>query len=769
VNGTRGVLAGAVIICAILMASATSYTVVNPGQWYDFNQVITPLRSVFMLSPTTGWAVGDNGTILYWNGAEWAIVQSPATKTLYSVFFPDVSNPNDGWVVGATDTLPSSVVSPTILHWDGVAWVRLDISNGISWATNQVGDLRGLFFLTPSDGWAVGAPGSSTNIVHWSGRWGAGGSWTTKATPDITATLYSVQVLSNTATPLGGYAVGGKAGPLGVVFSWDGATWSSYLGALPAANLNSISMISSTDAWAVGDAVGTNPVAIRLSGTTWGGPMSLSALGIRNLYSVVAIDANNAFAVGSLGAVGASDIIKFTAPSWTPVPSPATVDLLSVCRVSGSTPGSSDIWSVGNWGTILRNTAGTWRVLTSPVGAGDLRVPPPTPPNLNSVHFTAPSDGWAVGNNGTIIKYDGIGWSTYSTSPLVSNNLTSVYTISPSDGYAVGQHGTILRLTSGGWGVVAQCPGPACLQDVTLRSVFELPTGEVWVVGNATSSVATATILHWLPPGPWSQVPSNTPTGANLTSTFFLADGSEGWAVGTNSTTTTTRTIIDHWKNGVWTVVTYTPPFTGNLALDSVVIVNNNPSNVWATGTSSSGGAIALHYDGTIWSPSPINQLGLTGWATISFVPGSTNDAWIVGGPGSATGGQTLHWDGVTWADVPLVPRPFLFPRFTSIQMLSATDGWAVGYAGHIIRLGPQSFVTTTVTSTSISTTTVVTSTTLTSSTATSSTNSSSTNSTTTTTSIPPSPIPGFPTESILMGLAGGLIALTIIRRRRKL
>jgi len=764
----RGVLAGAVMICAILMASATSYSVVNPGQWYDFNQVTTPLRSVFMLSPNIGWAVGDSGTILYWNGNEWALVQSPTTTLhLYSVFFPDVSNPNDGWIVGQ-----AGGGFPAILHWDGVSWVRLDTTNGISWASNIVGDLWSLHFLSPSDGWAVGASGGAgvpTNIVHWSGRWGAGGSWTTKASPDSAATLYSVQVLSNTATPLGGYAVGGKtSGTVGVVFSWDGATWSSYVGVLPAANLRSISMISPTDAWAVGDAPAatpTNPVAIRLTGTTWGGPMSLSALGIRSLQSVIAIDANNALAVGSLGVAGASDIIKFTAPSWTAVPSPATVDLYSVCRVA---TGSSDIWSVGNWGTILRNTAGTWRVLTSPVGAGDLRVPPPAPPpNLNSVHFSVPSVGWAVGNNGTIIMYDGIGWSTYSTSPLVSNNLTSVYTISPSDGYAVGQHGTILRLASGGWGVVAQCPGPSCLQDVTLRSVFELPTGEAWAVGNATSSGATATILHWLPPGPWSQVPSNTPNGANLTSVFFLADGSEGWAVGTVGTTT----LIDHWKNGVWTVVTYTPPIAGNLALDSVVIVNNNPSNVWATGTSSSGGAIALHYDGTIWSPSPINQLGLTGWATISFVPGSTNDAWIVGGNLAGAGGQTLHWDGMTWTDVPLVPRPFAFPRFTSIQMLSATDGWAVGYAGHIIRLGPQSFVTTTVTSTSISTTTVVTSTSLTASTVTSSssTSSSATNSTATTTWIPPSPVPGFPIESILAGLLGGLIALTVIRRRRRL
>jgi photosystem II stability/assembly factor-like uncharacterized protein len=754
VNSSRGVLVGAVMICAILMAFTMSYPLAQPGHWVDINQTTYTLRSVFMLSLTVGWAVGDSGTILLWNGFQWTLVQSPTTLDLHSVFFPDVSNPNDGWIVGQSDGS-----FPAILHWDGVAWVRLDTTLGISWAAGQVGDLWSVYFLSPSDGWAVGAPGTVTNIVHWSGSWGAGGSWTTKASPDVVSTFYSVQVLSNTATPVGGYMVGGVAGASGAILYWDGANWNKYVGTVPAAALRSISMISSTDAWAVGDAIVTNPTVIRLSGTTWGGPMSISALGIRNLYSVVAIDANNAVAVGSLMNVGATDIIKFTTPSWTAVSSPATVDLFSVCKVPSA---PSELWAVGAGGTILLNTssasggAGTWRVLTSPVGAGDLRVPPRSP-NLRSVHFTSPSDGWAVGDNGTIIEYDGITWSTYQTAPIVPNNLTSVYTISPTDGWAVGANGTILRLTSSGWGVVARCGGPTCLQNVTLRSVFELTTGGAWAVGNASNAGSgPATILHWIPPGPWSQVPSNTANGANLNSIFLLADGSEGWAVGDSGT----KTVIDHWKSGVWTVVTYNPPFAGSLALDSVVIVNNNPSNVWATGTSSSSGGIALHYDGTIWSPTAINQAGLTGWTTISFVPGSTDDAWIVGGPGPATGGQTLHWDGTTWTDIPLMPGPFVFPTFRSVQMLGPNEGWAMGDLGHIIRLGPRPFVTTTITSTSI----IPTSVTFTSVTIVTSTTSSGPTTTTSTWGVP-----GFPIESVFAGLLGGLIVLTIIRRRRRL
>ena len=737
-----------------------SYPLVQAGQWIDINQHVVPLNSVFMLSPTNGWAVGDLGTIMSWNGHEWTLVQSPTTLNLYSVFFPDVSNPNDGWIVGQSDGS-----FPAILHWDGVAWVQLDTTSGISWTTAQVGDLWSLSFLTPSDGWAVGAPGTAatkTNIVHWSGRWGSGGSWTFKISPDTTSTFYSVQALTNTATPVGGYAVGGVVGVSAAILYWDGSNWNTYIGtpALPKAALRSISMLSSTDAWAVGDAIGTNPTIIRLSGTTWGGPMSVSALGIRSLYSVLAFDKNNAMAVGTLAGVGGTDIIKFTTPSWTTVASPATADLFSIAKVL---TGSSDIWAVGDGGTILTNTAGNWRVLTSPVGAGNLRVPPPVPlPNLRSVHFTASNDGWAVGDNGTIMKYDGTTWSIYQTAPIVPNNLTSVYTISPIDGWAVGTNGTILRLTGSGWGVVAQCPGPTCLQNVTLRAVFEFPTSEAWAVGDAsTNGAGAATILHWVPPGPWSQVPSNTPNTANLNSVFFASDGSEGWAVGTLPTVSPKQTIIDHWKSGVWTAVTYNPPILGDLALDSVVIVNNNPSNVWIAGTSSGAGAIGgivLHYDGTIWEPVPVNQVGMTTWTAIGFVPGSTNDAWIVGGVGGPNGGQTLHWDGTAWTNIPLVPRPYTFPTFRSVQMLGANEGWAVGDLGHIITLGPPPFATVTLTSTTYTTMT--------------STSTTSTSTTSTSSMTPASGgtwgVPGFPIESILAGLVVGVAVLSMLRHRRR-
>jgi hypothetical protein len=50
-----------------------------------------------MYSPTEGWAVGDNGTILHWNGANWVLADSPVTSRLNAIA---LSSATEGWAVG---------------------------------------------------------------------------------------------------------------------------------------------------------------------------------------------------------------------------------------------------------------------------------------------------------------------------------------------------------------------------------------------------------------------------------------------------------------------------------------------------------------------------------------------------------------------------------------------------------------------------------------------------------------------------------------------
>ena len=61
-----------------------------------------------MVSVTDGWAVGDSGAMLHWDGTSWQNVPSPAPYSLFSVA---MVSETDGWSVGS---------SGAILHYTAV-------------------------------------------------------------------------------------------------------------------------------------------------------------------------------------------------------------------------------------------------------------------------------------------------------------------------------------------------------------------------------------------------------------------------------------------------------------------------------------------------------------------------------------------------------------------------------------------------------------------------------------------------------------------------
>ena len=130
----------------------------NGTQW---NIVTSPttqiLRSVFMINPNDGWAVGAWGTIIHWNGTQWSIVTSPTTTLLLKSVF--MVSSDDGWAVGG-DNFPASMAK-TIIHWNGTQW------SIVTSPTLQM--LNSVFMVNPNDGWAVGYGGA---IIHWAGaKW----------------------------------------------------------------------------------------------------------------------------------------------------------------------------------------------------------------------------------------------------------------------------------------------------------------------------------------------------------------------------------------------------------------------------------------------------------------------------------------------------------------------------------------------------------------------------------------------------------------------
>lgn len=129
----------------------------NGSNWVNVTSPVTRnLFGVYTVSSSEAWAVGANGTILRWNGSSWSSVASPTSSQLNAIVMIDTNGngtADTGWAVGN---------SGTILTYNGSSWS----------ATSQTNrNLNGVDYFNPNDVWAVGANGT---IVHYNGS-----SWST--------------------------------------------------------------------------------------------------------------------------------------------------------------------------------------------------------------------------------------------------------------------------------------------------------------------------------------------------------------------------------------------------------------------------------------------------------------------------------------------------------------------------------------------------------------------------------------------------------------
>lgn len=116
---------------------------------------------------------------------------------------------------------------------------------------------------------------------------------------------------------------------------------------------------------------------------------------------------------------------------------------------------------------------------------GEVDLPPGTP-LLNWVHAFASDDVYAVGEGGTILHYDGLTWSTETTT--ATEDLWGVWGASPDDVWAVGGRGfaegqaTLLRRQEGRW-TVQTLPPIVRAGVFALFKVWGSGPSDVFVVG----------------------------------------------------------------------------------------------------------------------------------------------------------------------------------------------------------------------------------------------------------------------------------------------
>jgi len=782
-----------------------------------------------------GWMSGDNGLVFTWDGFSWNQEAVPVTTCqLNSVNFGGPLNPltsitsSSGWIVGGHNPVGGACGAPESMFFNGVNWVAYAVPSAALATT----ELRGVYLVqsgSPGNfiqAYAVGTEsGADGAFWVWNGVPGSGGAWTRCSVagcgpivPAPVNSLYMTQCTGSPCAATDGIAVADAGGPTNI-YRFVGGAWNPLATPVPAVDLNGVAMSSRTNGWAVGDSC---TIVRTTDGNTWSGAVSPGTC-TADLRSIVMLSSSEAYAVGDADATGVT-IVHGTSldssPAWTRIPGnqialtvPAGPGLNSVTFA----PSGGNLWAAGASGAaaFCLNNCGSvsgaiWSTTTSPqqtdlravymvsdsdgfaVGAADSAgnptiirwnggtfswtrapfvAPVVSPTTLLDVHMTSSSSAWAVGGTGAVassLYFDGNTWTGRPVPACGAGCfLIGVHMVSDSNSWAVGTGGVIMHSTSTG-GAFTISPSAVALPGGQLNSVFFDPTSggqSGWAVGGGGANPPT--IVHTTNGGAdaWPLIANPAAPGVELTSVYFQ-DSTHGWATGVGGPTTT----ILFWNGFSWTLVpvTVSPPFTAPLDLwDIQVLGFGTGADGWAVGRDAVGLPVTVHYDGLSWSTLLTPSIPTPGFLLSLSIRSATNGLAVGPAIGAGTLALVLHLDppgGVGYTGTTTAITSLTFATTTPVITTSSATTTQAGTSS-------------VVTSSTSSTSSQITTSTSTSETSTTSSTSSqaastvtvtpATTSSTTTPLVMPA-IPGFPVESILAGIVLGLTTLVIVRRRKR-
>ena len=300
----RLVLTACIILVLVLLPCAEVTAASSDGWATQTSGTTWTLYGVWGTSSTDVFAVGENGTILHYDGVVWGPMNSGVLVTLFGVWG---SSSMDVFAVGQNGV---------ICHYDGTGW------SGMSSGTSK--HLRGVWGTSSDNVYAIGNNGT---ILNYNGT-----SWD--------------NVTSNTSTHLNGiwgscstdvFAVG-ATGINGLIMHYDGATWSpssatghpDFLGIWGAASDNVF-------------VVGGEGTILRYDGASWN-PMTTPVASPLN--AVWGVSPTDIFAVGAEGRVLHYD--GNGGNVWSLMDSGSTDGICSVWGLS-----SLNVFAAGQLGTIL--------------------------------------------------------------------------------------------------------------------------------------------------------------------------------------------------------------------------------------------------------------------------------------------------------------------------------------------------------------------------------------------------------------------------------
>jgi hypothetical protein len=278
------------------------------------------LNKVFGFSEGELWAVGNSGTVLRRTPAEWEVAQVPTQRNLFALGGTSAS---DVWVVGEAGTS---------LHFDGKAWSNVP--------TSTTDDLVSVWASSPADAWAATPQRPYHPLLHWDGT--AWSNWTTSAPP---GTVFGFWGFASDDV----WAVGVQCNYTVDVFlcvkttsHFDGLSWrAGYIGPAVDDIFNRLVAVwgsDSRDVWALAE----NNASYHWDGESWS-PVDFPR--VQWCSGLWGSAKDNVFATCG------TDVVHWDGRNWSIVPT------LSAQRLAATWGIASNLWVVGQGGTILRYDA----------------------------------------------------------------------------------------------------------------------------------------------------------------------------------------------------------------------------------------------------------------------------------------------------------------------------------------------------------------------------------------------------------------------------
>jgi hypothetical protein len=288
----------------------------------------------------------------------WNFVPTPDTSQTRNILFGiDGVSSSDLWVGGSFETTPGNLKN-LLIHWNGLGWQHA-VGTDLSSTYNEIRDMAA---ISSDNIWATGAyvePGTTrSQLLHWNGS-----NWTHTILPAIPggSFLNSIDAIASNDI----WAVGGQAGsPIRPAYTlhYNGSNWTEFPAASPGLlrnYFNNVDGISSSDVWAVGyygDAYGDfHAMAQHWNGTAWTNYPLPSAVVIPQgeLGSVTMISSSDVWALGST-LTGGILLIHWNGSSWSEVSTAGSAGGVIISR-------GTDIFAVGD--RISQWNGSSWSVI----------------------------------------------------------------------------------------------------------------------------------------------------------------------------------------------------------------------------------------------------------------------------------------------------------------------------------------------------------------------------------------------------------------------